>query len=140
MGRNKSSWYIHAQWIIKDYQKNKRELESITADYAYAHSQNLEVRVQTCNISGGVADIVLRMDRDERRKTLQRDIAAVDYGLAMQRMHKDGDTRIAYIKARYWSGMCTPDGAAISVYIDPREGRRFNQEFIKDVAIKAGYL
>ena len=140
MGRNRNSWYVHAQWIIKDYQKNKKELEAITADYAYAHSQLAEERVQCSNISGGAVDVVLKMEKDERRNTLLRDIAAVDYGLAMQGLYEDGDIRIAYITARYWSGMYTPDGAAASVHISPPTGQRINQQFVKDVAKKAGYL
>ena len=140
MGRNRSSWYRRAQDAIKEYHQNKKELEAITADYAYAHSQQEGERVQTSNLSGGAADILQRMNKDERRNTLQRDIAAVDYGLAMQRLYEDGDIRIAYITARYWSGMYTPDGAAIENNIAPATGRRINQEFVKDVARKGGYL
>ena len=66
MGRNTNSWYIHAQWIIKDYEKNKKELEAITLDYAYACKQQMEERVQTSGVSGGAADVVLKMNRDER--------------------------------------------------------------------------
>lgn len=140
MGRNRSSWYRRAQDAIKEYHQNKKELESITIDYAYAHSQQEGERVQTSNLSGGAADIFRRMDKDERRKTLKRDIAAVDYGLAMQRLHEDGDIRIAYITARYWSGMYTPDGAAMSVHVSVRQGQIINQQFVEDVAVKAGYL
>ncbi len=140
MGRNRSSWYRRAQDAIKEYHQNKKELEAITADYAYAHSQREGERVQTSNLSGGTADIFQRMDKDERRKTLKRDIAAVEYGLAMQRLHEDGELRIKYITARYWSGVYTPDGAAVENNIAPATGRRINQEFVKDVARKAGYL
>ena len=140
MGRNRSSWYRRAQDAIKEYHQNKKELESITADYAYAHGQQEGERVQTSNLSGGAADIFQRMDKDERRKTLKRDIAAVDYGLAMQKLYEDGDIRIKYITARYWSGMYTPDGAAVSANVSERTGQRINQEFVKDVARKAGYF
>ena len=140
MGRNTNSWYIHAQWIIKDYEKNKKELEAITLDYAYACKQQMEERVQTSGVSGGAADVVLKMNRDERRNTLQRDIAAVDYRLAMQKLHKDGDLRVAYLAARYWSGHYTKVGAAMANHISDATGKRINQEFIKDVAVKAGYL
>ncbi len=140
MGRNRNSWYIHAQWIIKDYENNKKELEAITAEYAYAHSQPSEERVQTSNLSGGAADAALRMERDERRRTLRRDIAAVDYGFAMQKLHKDGEVRIAYLKARYWGGVYTPDGAAAANHISNSTGKRINREFLVDVAKKSGYL
>ena len=140
MGRNKNIWYKRAICIILEYQKNKRELEAITADYAYAHSQPEEERVQTSNLSGGAADIFQRMDKDERRNSLKRDIAAVEYGLAMQLLHEDGELRIKYITARYWSGRYKPDGAAIENNIAPATGRRINLEFVKDVARKAGYL
>lgn len=141
MGRNRSSWYRRAQDVIKEYHQNKKELESITADYAYAHSQQEGERVQTSNLSGGAADIFQRMNKDERRNTLLRDIAAVDYGLAMQKLHEDSDVRIKYITARYWSGgKYTSNGAAKENHISTATGQRINQDFVKDVARKAGYL
>lgn len=139
MGRNRSSWYKMAICIITEYHKNKKKMEAIAADYAYAHSQQEEERVQTSSLSGGALDVVQKLDEDIRYSTLKKDVAAVDYGLAMQKLHEDGEVRIKYITARYWKGM-TSVKAARYANVGERTGQRINERFVRDVAKKGGYL
>lgn len=140
MGRNKSSWYKIAQCIIKEYPANKEEYNEIMLDLTSLSGGGDDIRVQTSGLSDRTASAGIAAASDERRARLKANIDAVEYALKIINMREDGDLCRRYINARYWSGLYTPDGAAMSVFISARQGQRINQEFVRLVAQKAGEI
>ena len=140
MGKNKSKWWSEVVDIVRQYHNYKKELLVLDEEYAYSHSVNNDIKVHNSNISGGAADAAIRAISDERREYLISAVKAVDYAIAITKTYDNAESRLNYIKLRYWDNRYTHYGAASQVFVHCNTASKWNSEFIRCVARKMGFV
>lgn len=134
MSTPRYDWWPYVKGMIRRYPElcaRDRELHEIAVTPRYGG---------TGSGRGGRSDPVANAALRELPAVNQKELDAVQKAIRTTRKLETGGQRLRMVKMVYWDRTYTLEGAAMRLNVSPATAKRWNGEFIREVAEQFGLL
>lgn len=136
--KERPSPFQHAEFVLRSYEKNKKELQQLIGDYFFSTPVHDNTPVQTSQTSDPTGKTATRLVDDERIVHLRKAVDAVESAIFDLVDKPNGAAVFKLIKHIYWDDKPL-DVAADEVGYSYMQTKRLRADFVNLIAFKLGW-
>ncbi|MFA9380205.1 MAG: hypothetical protein ACERKO_03995 [Acetanaerobacterium sp.] len=133
-------WIDKAKDVARSYRSNNKELSLLLESQERGIRAANIASMRSGRISRPVEAAVVAKLSNERMVYLKQAIFAVDYAIAKAREKPQGEITVRLYEMVYRDRTHMLFGAAAQLHISDATARRYNQFFLKIIAVQMGFV